>query len=371
MKKNTFLILIFSVLLLGSTSCRKEAPFSSDKNPIPSLQDSSSSSSAVQGFYLLSEGNMGSSKAGLDYYDFEKDSFYRHVFQKNNPEIVKGLGDVGNDLGVYGSKLYLVINNSNKIEVTDAYSVKSIRKIDIPQPRYITFYKGKGYVTSNEGFVAIIDTGSLSIEDTVHVGRNPEQLAVSNGKLYIANSGGYDPPNYENTLSVIDLAAQTEIKRIVVDINLKNVVATKNHKLFVTSLGDYYDIPSNLYSIDTEADTVLTTFNKGATNLAVHGDSVYIFQYEYNYNSGKNDQSYTLINAQNDEIISNHFIDPEIASQIEVPYGLALHPETGDIFLTDAKDYVTPGTLYCFSKEGHLKWKTTTGDIPGHFAFLY
>lgn len=46
-----------------------------------------------------------------------------------------------------------------------------------------------------------------------------------------------------------------------------------------------------------------------------------------------------------------------------------MNPETKEIFVTDAKDYVTPGTLYCFTPAGELKWEVTTGDIPAHLAF--
>jgi outer membrane protein assembly factor BamB len=53
-----------------------------------------------------------------------------------------------------------------------------------------------------------------------------------------------------------------------------------------------------------------------------------------------------------------------------MPYGLAVHPLTGDILLTDAKNYVTPGTLYCFSPSGQKKWNVRTGDIPAHIVFL-
>jgi hypothetical protein len=37
--------------------------------------------------------------------------------------------------------------------------------------------------------------------------------------------------------------------------------------------------------------------------------------------------------------------------------------------VTDAKDYVTPGTLHCFSPDGKRKWSVTTGDIPAHIVF--
>ena len=56
--------------------------------------------------------------------------------------------------------------------------------------------------------------------------------------------------------------------------------------------------------------------------------------------------------------------------EISSYYGLAVNPETKEIFVTDAKNYVSPGTLYCFSPDGKKKWSVTTGDIPAHFAFL-
>ena len=55
--------------------------------------------------------------------------------------------------------------------------------------------------------------------------------------------------------------------------------------------------------------------------------------------------------------------------EIKIPYGVTVNPENGEIFVTDATDYVTPGYLYCFTPEGQFKWKVRTGDIPAHFAF--
>ena len=59
----------------------------------------------VQGFFLLNEGNMGSNKATLDYYNYRTGRYSRDVFPKFNPGQVKEMGDVGNDLGIYGDKL--------------------------------------------------------------------------------------------------------------------------------------------------------------------------------------------------------------------------------------------------------------------------
>ena len=48
-----------------------------------------------------------------------------------------------------------------------------------------------------------------------------------------------------------------------------------------------------------------------------------------------------------------------------------MHPLTRDVFVTDAKNYVTPGMLHCYGQDGVLKWSVRTGDIPGEISFVY
>ena len=76
----------------------------------------------IEGFYLLCEGNMGWNKATLDYYDYAYGEYVRNIFSYANPTVPKEMGDVGNDIGIYGSNLYCVINCSNKIDVLDKYT---------------------------------------------------------------------------------------------------------------------------------------------------------------------------------------------------------------------------------------------------------
>ena len=67
----------------------------------------------LHGFYLLNEGNMGTNKATLDYMDFATGVYTRNIYSAANPTQPMEMGDVGNDLAIYGSKLWAVINCSN------------------------------------------------------------------------------------------------------------------------------------------------------------------------------------------------------------------------------------------------------------------
>ncbi len=365
-------------LLLSLTSCREDVfIFVPEEVEITAPQFTS-----VQAFYLLNEGNMGSNKATLDYYNFRTGCYTRNIFGFANPNVPKEMGDVGNDLGIYGSKLYAVINCSNKIDVMDKMSVKKIGQIDIPNCRFIKFYGGYAYVTSyagpveittdykQRGYVAKVDTATLQVVDTCLVGFQPDELDIINGKIYVANSGGYMVPNYENTVSVIDINTFSEEKRIEIDINLQCCRADKHGNLWISSRGDYYENQSRLFVYDTRHERLVKTFDTSVSSMWLDGDSLYVIGVQFSYVTMKNEVSYALINTSTLEQISNSFITDGTEQEITMPYSVAVNPITKEIYVTDAKDYVSPGRLYCFSPEGVKQWDVRTGDIPAHFVFV-
>ena len=65
----------------------------------------------------------------------------------------------------------------------------------------------------------------------VTVGYQPDELVIRDGLIYVANSGGYRKPNYDNTVSVIDIATMTQIRKIPVGINLHRIRADRYGKL--------------------------------------------------------------------------------------------------------------------------------------------
>ena len=93
------------------------------------------------------------------------------------------------------------------------------------------------------GAVYKVDTLTLKVVDKIPVGYQPEEMAVLNGKLYVANSGGYRVPNYDKTVSVIDLKTFTEERKMDVAINLHRLRADKYGQVWVSSRGDYKDVP--------------------------------------------------------------------------------------------------------------------------------
>ena len=333
----------------------------------------------VLGFYLLNEGNMGSNKATLDYYDYTTATYKRNIFAEANPDITQGLGDVGNDLRIYGNRLYAAINCSNLIEVMDATTAKHIGQINIPNCRYLAFADGYGYCTSYAGpvqigntqigYVAKFDTATLRIVDTCHVGFQPDGLEVVGNRLYVANSGGYLAPDYDSTLSVIDLASFKQVATIPVAPNLHRVQADHLGQLWVSSRGDYFDTPSRLFCLSLNTTNSLDTLNIPVSNFTILGDSLYYISTEYSYETYEDTICYGIVDIRTHQPIQNHLITD--GTTLVKPYGIAVHPTTRDIYITDAGNYVTPGMLYCFSPQGSLQWSVRTGDIPSAICFIW
>jgi len=337
---------------------------------------------AIKGFYVLNEGNMGSNKCTLDFFDYTTGTYRRNIYAEINPTVVKELGDVGNDIQIYGSKLYVVVNVSNKIEVMDAKTTKRIKTIPLQNCRYMVFKNGKAYASSYAGPVDInpnapkgkvveIDTVSLSIQREVTVGYQPEEMDIVGNQLFVANSGGYIVPNYDKTVSVIDLTSFTETKKIDVAINLHRLKKDNYGDLYISSRGDYYTVPSSLYLVDAATGAIKKDFHVSVSEMTIVNDKLYYYGNEFNYNTHAYTKTFGIIDVKTEEIISNKIIDQQYVDAIKSPYGIAVNPITEDIYLTDARNYVSTGYVYCFDRYGHFKWKTEGGNIPAHFSFLY
>ena len=384
MNKLIFYIL-FSLVLCCATSCREDElvvpteydilPFepTTEVNPI--------------GMYLLNEGNMGSNKASIDFVDFKNAYYVRNMYAERNPTIIKELGDVGNDIQIYGNKIYAVINCSHKVEVMDAHSLVRIGQIDIPNCRYIKFDKGNAYVSAYVGPVAIdpdaqlgavyrVDTASLAITGKCTVGYQPDELEIIGEYIYVANSGGYRVPKYDYTISVVEKFGMTQVEKIPVGINLHRIEADKYGKLWVTSRGNYGSVRSKMFVLEKESKfsrkmVVTDTLDIPCSEMHIQGDSLYFYSVEWSNQEEKNHIAYGIIDVRTKKLVTDHFITDGTEKDIEVPYGINVHPITGDIYVTDAKNYVSSGALHCYSREGKKKWSVRTGDIPAHMVFLY
>ncbi len=365
---------VILTLAAASASCRKdEVVLSATTDQVAQ----GVATSKYMGFFLLNEGNMGSNKATLDYFDYASGLYSRNIFAERNPSVARELGDVGNDLQIYGGRLYAVINCSNLVEVMDLSSAQHIGVVSIANCRYITFSDGYGYVSSyvsessddyRLGEVVKFDLETLEVVDRCVVGYQPEQMVVveSLNRLYVANSGGYQyDGEYDNRISVIDLASFDVVDEIEVADNLHGLELAPNGKIYISARGDNGSIGSSTHILDPATGALTNLWSLPNSRMWLSGEALYILSADY----GSTSVGYGLYDTLTDAMLSTSIIADGSSSSFIHPYAIAANDETGEFFVTDASDYVTSGYIYCYSREGYLKWRAITGDIPSRIAF--
>lgn len=379
---------VLAIALVAAAGCRKEDTlrFLPGENGEPSdyeVVDAAVDASAKpSGIYLVNQGNQGSNKARLDFLNFHNGFYIRDVFTEYNPEVVKGLGDTGNDVQVYKGKVFVVVNGSHKVEIMDAYSMKRLAQVDVPNCRFIAFDGNSAYVTSyvakdkealktQKGALYRIDLDTYKVTGQVTVGYQPEQLVIMDGKAYVANSGGY-VAGYDDTVSVVDLKSMKVEYDIKVAINLGLMLVDAEGTIWVSSQGNFSDVSSTLNYLVKKGDKYELggSVNVPVSSMALAGDKIYVIGSTYTPPAWALTTTYNIVNAKTRKLESGSFITDGTESDIATAFTVTVNPGNGDIYVTDAKDYVSSGTLHCYTGSGKHKWSVRTGDIPARIAFL-
>lgn len=346
MKK--YYLLFVGVIALLLASCEKSEPRidngNEDKIPANSL-------------FILNEGNMGGNDASLSLFDMDEEKLYTDFFKLVNE---RGLGDTGNDMLKYGSKIYISLTHSSIIEVIDASTGKSLKQISMKdngvskQPNKLVAHGGKVYATSYDNTVTRIDTISLERDGSVDVGRDPEGICVSGNNLYVANSGGLDfeSANHDNTVSVIDITTFKEVEKIDVGKNPYQVYPDSKGNVYVSTRAIYdsnfeFVAGATLKVLNTQTKEIETIEGVIPTELVIVDNIAYIVIEDWTR------AVVATFDCESNKIIEENIIpsDFEMAS----PYHISIDKASGDIFLTET-DYTTPGSVHCFDKNGKAKY---------------
>ncbi len=318
--------------------------------------NSSTTVSTTHGGFVLNSGIWRQNNSTLSFYNTDSSKLSTNVFEAQNSSL--HLGDTGQDILIYGSKMYISVNESGIIYVTNLKG-KILDKIIKDQPRYLTS-KGKYvYVSSYGGYVSRIDTTTNQIDKQVQVGDYPEQLAISNNNLYVANS------RQDSTVSVIDLSSFTKTKDIKVVFNPDKVLADNNGNVYVSSWGKYGANNNSLQRINSDG----TIEKIGSANVMVLNNDNSKLYYTY---VGDNGTDYKVYDIASKKVSSTPFVNSEISSKFAAsPYSLSINPKDGNIYI-GVTNYTSEGTMYIVNPTtGNLISSFKTGGInPMGIYFL-
>ncbi|RYG50743.1 MAG: YncE family protein [Chitinophagaceae bacterium] len=345
------------------SSCKKDEV----NNPQPAIP-------AAKGIYVLSEGTFGGNNSKLAFRESSSATVYPDFFLQQNPAQTGGLGDTGNDMIVYGGKVYIVMNNSANVTVLDASNGHFLGRISFlngtinKNPRYAVGARGRIFVTSYNNTVSVIDTTALAIINSITVGSNPEHIIVSGDRLYVANSGGLNYPDVDSTVSVINLNTLTEERRVTVGLNPQRLAVNAEGDIWVTGYGDAFaavPIPAFVKVIDASTHQLVQglpdTFK--FDHVRVFENRAYLFN---NYGGG----NVKLVDANAMNVIRDSFITD--GTTISNVYAVDIDEQNGDVFICDSKDFISAGEVFCFDREGRKKYSfsVSPGISPNKISFL-
>lgn len=343
--KNTKPIIVLASLLFCFTSCFKDETI--DNNGHHDKND--------KGLYVLCEGTGTDNNSALSYYNIADSSSEVDYFKE-------GLGKNANDIIKVGDELYIVVTESACVWVLDKNTGSRKARIELldekgnnRKPRHLTYYQGYVYVSCWDANVVKISKNTHTVEGICSTkGRYPEGIAVANNKIYVANSGGMDFPNYDKTVSVIDVNTFAFEKKIEVAENPQTLKTHKN-KIYVLSTGDYMVTPTLTIINNGEKENEITL---NIADFDFWEDRLYFF-YASLYADPKTNKDFNLSYLDINNLNSSpQLLKEQTLKTMVMPYHITIIDST--IYISDAKNFTSSGEVFALDLQGNMRYKFPT-----------
>ena len=333
--------LAYSIMGLALvTSCIEDKPQTPDNvNP------------GVNKVWVLNEGNFQAGNSTLGVYDVDSNTYSADVFASTNS---RQLGDVLQSATQIENEVYLVVNNSGKIEVVNKDNFESTGTITgFKSPRFALKVSPTEVLVSDlfSDSIAVVNPVTKSITRYIDISSTSEEMLMTNGKVFITNT-------YTSHITVLDLATDS-ISIINTTFNPTTIGLDKNGKVWVLCGGDPFNsINGAIEVIDpaTEMVTKTITLSAGSyTNKMVfnaNADSLYFLTgnvYKISIDATTQPAA-ALISAGNYSF-----------------YGLGYKAKTNEVYLGDAKDFNQKGQVLIYDSNGSLKRSFACGINPNGF----
>lgn len=314
------------------------------------------------GVLIINEGNFGQGNGSVSFVSGDFSRTENNIFANVNNKI---LGDVVQSIGFYNDLAYIVVNNSQKIEVVNRYTFHSVATIDsgLSNPRFITFTFNKGYVTNwgdgsdpSDDYVAVIDLNTNTVSGTISVEEGPEQIVSNGHSVYVAHAGGY---SQNNIVSVIDPNSDKVTSTITVGDVPNSMALADQGSLYVLSGGKpswlENETGGRLSLINTNSNTVISTLDFGAT--------------EHPSNLTYDGSLYYYMNGAVFKLAVGSSELPTTSEITDVNFNF-ITVNKGVLYGVDVGDYTSNGTLVTYDLTTHTKTHSVkVGLIPGGVYF--
>jgi len=351
---------ILLMIVASVTSCHKSPIRETTVDPV----DPTPPTSFKNGTFVVNEGNFNWGNATITFFNDSSQAVSQDVFNKVNGRL---LGDVAQSMQISGNRGYIIVNNSNTVEVVSMKDFSSLKTITgFHSPRYISFIdSSKAYVTNLLHDISVIDLNNLTVKKSIPTRSWTEGMIKYKNLVFVSSIGVYSDPSSKRDAQVLVIDTKTDeiVDSIKTGVEPIGIVMDKKDKIWVLCSGGYDNFAApTLMRINPDLLSVEKIFSFTGTQetpsrLCINngGDTLYFLKngvYQMSVNA-------TAIPAQ-----------PFIAASGRVFYGLGIDPGNGNIFVSDAVDFVQPGYVYQFSQvTGSQCSRFVAGRIPGSFCF--
>lgn len=323
----------------------------------------------TQGYWILGEGTYGSENSTLYYYDLNTQTATNR-FETVNPGAV--LGNTANGMEIYGSKLYVAVDVSNKVVVLNASTGAILEEIDMGQvdgqnrePRRVASAAGKVYVSLYSGEVARIDTATFAVDYTPYSGAfkySEGIVAVGQQTLLVANSGY----GTGNTVTVVDIPTFTEKGDITVPVNPNELAVAGDQSVYLATWTDYATgAPAALHKLDLTQMSYTTVPNVEVQTIAINDQTLYGVNTVYDAETYMPTSSLVQVNLRDGA-------QTVMLSGVSGSFnGVNVNPLNGYVYVSAVATDFKTSTILPFDEKGNaLTPVTGVGNAANSVAFV-
>ena len=310
---------------------------------------------------VINEGNFSQSNGSITSWDPASEEVTENLFESVNG---RPLGDVVQSLFIDSDEVgYIVVNNSRKIEVVNAFDFSSTATIDegLANPRYLLRQGDQLFVSNwgnfNENFqldqsyILILDAFTFEEEGTIETEDGTENLAYSNGFLYASNS-------FTNTVNVVDVATGMLSAILETGFSPGEMVVDNSGSVWLICGGSYQGNDGAIYKLDAEEAQLEIELGVNPVARLAMDTEANILYFLTNNSVG----SYAI----GEGTLALDFVENDEAVGF---WGLGFNAAEDVLYVSDAKAFQGKGEVYRYSKDGELLSGFEAGVGPNGFVF--
>lgn len=341
---NYYKIIIYILILFIIGCARPPEPTSPQLVPETDL-----------GAFILNEGNFQWGNARLDYLNSRDFSVAKDVFKAANQ---RSLGDVLQSGQYINGQLWLVVNNSGKIEIVNPENGASVGTLTgLTSPRYILpLPSGKVYVSDiYANGVHIVHADNREKTGFISLPGWSEQMLLTDSVAWITNV-------HREYCYLIDTRTDRVVDSVQAGIGNQRVSQDHAGNIWIYASGD----------VATNVNARITCWNRGDLSkrhqfdLSAPGGNSWVMSPDGRFAFYIWNGSVWKMDVQNPGLPEN----PIVASMPgRLYYGLAVHPDEALVYVMDAVDYVSEGFVREYTYSGDVVREARAGIIPSGMIF--